>query len=1352
MSKTVPSRTTAAAGDLSQITLKNFPRNGLKYSGKTGSSHETLYKKNLKKLLKPKISNEEFEELITLELSGIEDLTENLNSTNSPTNPLTPELRPSKQSNLANDFINTNIDLLKSIVPQPTNRGIPPKFSKKIIRLLMAVDDAKNPEKLAEAISDANNEDPRTLRLLNGFCEKNSLDINAPKIPFVFFKNALQAELLLIAKQVTVLEGTVKKTSVSAKSDLNQRNVVFLDRNDEDNQKSTNSSKEKMLRVIAEKRTKVVEPVFKLKLEHPIKAAVAQFDKVSDAGMSIALKNPATRPFKSALNPNLEINDTLSEEQFDALTAIEDAIIKGHGKANIRIRTGGGKTHVMKLTPSIFGIAEFEQNSDNRLPQLPLTPRTPSRKTTAQPFLSPIPTKRGNSQEPPKKQIINLDLNSSPEDLDFITTTPLEGKIVQVDEAFFWGHLFLDGRLELGTTNNSSSNNPDPIQIEKLRNDFLYDLRKRGAVTIIVGASESITKIQQECSRIESKILEEERTLSLAQNKALIKQANSFLYSINNGIREVTPVFSEILPPHKAARDYWLQQAAKPAATENDLSIPLIRNKTKSDKTDKTKIGISNKEFLIRTAWHIKELCSFTDLDEDQPAVEALYTALTPKVIGHANSKSPAQWNKANGLDELLQTAGIFPNLRFKSFTLELASLYTAVDDFLNTEYYRTKLPSDPEQKSLSINTRIDKLKDKLATRKSQLEDLTYRRDELTEQRLRDSKLFISLTPNQNQSTSLSKVVTGFLPELKEGERMQYILPDFVINEQTYNKKDLQNILNVSHADLIILPYKMESGKLKCTLVSSDNNGLLVCPDYDISDINDLLKSADSEKLMVLSFFDQTNAIGGDYGSASVNIAKQYIQLTKDNCLSGYTALNRNYFMQYDRNRTDPDEISSIDLKLILPRAALSALGNNFRLPINNRMPEELVALVDQNTKANDEFHLSGYLASKEERKGVVKTVAIADAPTITELPENILEEEDNNPPAVDPILFIEEEDIDENNFDDIDFESDEEEEQNITFAPNSTTAIIAENNSIRQDTVQEQYQEEVVPIAAIQTLLKATNNQLSHSNIEVEEDDVLSITVLEESDDDKEEEVLTTQLTTNNQLNNIEEFQEVPTPIKPSSSTKSFNIQQLVTYYQPSFTNDKIFSKNNGFMVLKEAYENDKDLTYNSHVDITNTITRIIVQSALTCAEPLNITEVVRALEISRKCGSLSLAFNNDNKELSETDYTNKEKYQKFSAHFQKTCAQCGIYSQDSRAHNPHDLNGMRTSNIPKGAVEAIGNLHNKLTSKLTSKKELENGLRKYEPDNRAALELKKEKVTEILEKERKQQAEVNGGNLNLR
>ena len=217
----------------------------------------------------------------------------------------------------------------------------------------------------------------------------------------------------------------------------------------------------------------------------------------------------------------------------------------------------------------------------------------------------------------------------------------------------------------------------------------------------------------------------------------------------------------------------------------------------------------------------------------------------------------------------------------------------------------------------------------------------------------------------------------------------------------------------------------------------------------------------------------------------------------------------------------------------------------------------------------------------------------------------------------------------------------------------------------------------------------------------------------------------------------------------KPSTSPASFNIRQLAAFYQPSFTLDKRSdpkNANNGFMVLKEVYENDADLTYNSHADITHTITRIIVQSSLTCdKEPLSIDKVIRALEISRKSGSLSLAFSEVNSELTDDDRANKEKYQKFSAHFQRTCAQCGIYSEDSHANDPKDLKGMRTCNIPKEAVEGISKLRDMLIKKGT----LEKGLQKYEPDNREKLNLKKTAVSEILEREKNLQL---GSNSNHR
>ncbi len=987
-------RPAMAPANLSQVALNDFPRNGLRYAGKNDSAKETLYKKDLRRVPKG-TTVQNFRSSLTLKLTGIERILLELDSATPPENPFIPKdsmpaedpSGENKKAKLASnaalqgqkyESFTTNAEFIQSIVPQPNNRHTPLKFSKKIIALMQAVEKVESPKEMTGVFNFANKNDPRISRLLDGFFQKNlahvdPLNLEQNATPFIFFKYALRAELYLIAKQLTVLEGVVKKSGTSKKQEPDQRNVGFLDYPDD------NVNKQKMLWVISKKLAET-NATYDQILEHPANAAVEQFTKLSGAGsMNIALKNPATRPFSSRLNPLMKISKTISEEQFDALLSIEDAIMKGNGQAKIRIRTGGGKSTIMELTPQFF--TSIPANNSSSTNHSNLSQQSPMRPAATRSVIrSPVPASRqpashkkasiGLSAE---DKVINLDLNSSKKFIDELLQTNLVGKIVQADEAFFYGSLFLDGRIA-GNSNNSNQRAPTAAEITKLQNDFLFSLRKKGAVVSIVGASESVTKIQHECNRIAEKIRLEEIELSKSQNRDLIAQANSFLYSIHGGQRKSRPVFLDILPPSTQLTQLWNNQAAAQSAIAGGKPIPLVR-----DKKDRQPIPISNKEFLIRTAYYLKELCRFANIAQFE-AVLVLDEALVPTTIG--NSKKRKRWESSEGLEALLQIARVLPNKKFKEYTLNTNRLHEAVTAFFDAALHES-LPSDKKQQLPP--TRLNELIRKLRSRESQLADLKARRDESTLERLQNSKLFLTNPEDataQNATPSLSSAVHGILSSssrvqggemgkdgkvTRAGEKVQYILPDFEINEQTCSKNDLREILNLSGADFLVIPHKKEGKELQCQIVRSSSEkgaeGVLI-ETINTAKIDDTILPAKS----VISFFDRTNSIGGDYGNVSVNISRQYIHLTQNDCLRGYRALDRNYLMQYNRDRTDPDEVSDdMDLKLILPRAAL--IAQSIDIPSDNKMSTGLVALINANTIASDQFHLDGYLASKEERK-----------------------------------------------------------------------------------------------------------------------------------------------------------------------------------------------------------------------------------------------------------------------------------------------------------------------------------------------------------------------------------------------
>lgn len=966
--------------EFAQVLLKPFPKNGLKYSGKINAStfadDETLYKKDLTRILNDEanISQEQFSQFLEFNLCGIFDLLKNPAA-------LPPSL-PQDNAKKPSPSLRNNLEFIKSLIPS-VEKSTSELFSRKVTSFLRAVELTNDREELDKELARAGEKNPAIIRLLSGFLNEQNNNAKITSAPFIFFRYALQAELTLISKQISVLENHV------AVRNTPERNVGLLERTTDHGL----VQKDMMLSAIEGKRSNVgksskspgVLEAYKKNLEHPIKAAKLQFSKLRSGGvMDIASKNPATRPFESQYEiPLIAEDQIISEEQYAALLSIEEAIAKSSrvnpedgtkigGHARMRMRTGGGKTHVINLMDQFF--------------------------------------ERNRKEADLGKNIINLDLNSSNQTLDLLDAEDLSDTIIQADEGFFYGIL---------GTNISKRINPEgktnPNEIIKLQNNFLYNLRKKGATLITIGASESLEKIQNECDRLREKIKIESIDQTQHTYKEFIKQAQILLYGVNGKIiNNQEPVFPLVISGNLSTNE----ANNKAHYNKGSRNIPLQKLRIKASGKEEKNTGIkftvpdnkmTHKEFLIVTAWSLKWLYHHSEIghfySDIHQGAEKIFNALIPKSIGlrsknSKNNKTPGfvdyttPEKKDEELVELLQLSqAVKTKTTFKDYYIALSPLNDAVKSFLEKGFHKSlRSSSAPSNKS---ETKLQRLTEKLEFRDLQYEDLKNRRDNSTLERLKETQLHVMPASAQ---TSLEEMVKESLSAnpLQPSERMQYILPDFEIkidpSTRDQSTNYLSRILELSKADTLIFPFpkskRSHNKEPRFLLAASDEDDSLF---YHIGFISELSRPSEASDIAlfltgqnsIISFFDQTNSIGGDYGIASTNISRQYIQPTKDGCLQGLHALDRNYLMQFNRDRTDPDEaIDNIDLKLILPQRALE--NAHITCDESHKMPKELISLIEVNTLISDRFHLDGYKSSKIERKPTSYDMEVQ--PTLDEL------------------------------------------------------------------------------------------------------------------------------------------------------------------------------------------------------------------------------------------------------------------------------------------------------------------------------------------------------------------------------
>ncbi len=756
--------------------------------------------------------------------------------------------------------------------------------------------------------------------------------------------------------------------------------------------------------------------------EFVLNAATEQFKALLSGSMSVALKDPATRKFKSRIKRVPDFQDTISESQYDALRDIESAIINGGGKVKIRMATGTGKTRLLEdFVPRLFVEDSQKQSSD----------LSPSRLGSSLPVL-------------PHK-ISHLDLNSSEADFENIARISsgkkkdLTGEMIILDEEFFYHRHFLK---------KQGLDSKNKVEIEKYKNDFIVGLEARGAIIITSGASESLDRIDYEKRRTANKIAEEKAMIIAKTRGSEIEESLGFLSPKLPGTADEKglPLFQRIFSKELEVLSRGKDLIVKSSNWANSATIEDNSDAAKKEKTLKRRFDgsgfcvqglkgnpgpdVNKREFLAITAYYIKKLSEINseiskngeELRGFTDSIESLKNALTLEPpSGHRKS------DKKNNSFDLKTLIKVANNERTKDLgTIDKDKLMTAVYNFIKDGYLDKLIQVNSGKVSVDgemvvVVGRLEYLEDKLKTRSYEYDDL-YKRREDTKKRFDDSKIVGDSSYNVEEliflrdkaikeseeagsaeikSSVLFEVVKNVLrnpsSKLEQGQKMQYILPDFDINDKTYGEDGARDIVR-EFADIVIAPHKHENGRVVFRVSYGGAKGLLgeiithhkddevaknERMDIDLALIRaqEAIASEVSNP-RVISFFDEKNAIGGDYGTAGLGIDKQYIHLTKDGYLDREDdALTWNLMMQYNRNRSDPETVIDLDWKVILPNGsierafdALRSLSDKGARDFSEMLvadsKENLKKFIEWNTKKDDKLHLDGIKESKVGRNG----------------------------------------------------------------------------------------------------------------------------------------------------------------------------------------------------------------------------------------------------------------------------------------------------------------------------------------------------------------------------------------------
>ncbi len=732
---------------------------------------------------------------------------------------------------------------------------------------------------------------------LRQFISQNNETKN--NLPFNFLKHAVKCEIALLAKQAASLR--VPRVDVNM---FNRTRITSGYSRTFEAVPSSVKAIENDFPLWHEEAQKIMDN----ECRFPILVCYKQITKVRDKKLNTAFASPAIRPFISKFGIRLDDADfantdltgeekaekdeegkfLLSEDQLDALEAIDNALFqhqqerRTYGiKADIRIPTGGGKT-----------------------------------------FLTGVIEKKYGELFP--AGITTLDLNSNPQIVTnlFNGSEELNGQLIMLDEAFFYGDYF----LRIG----QDSSTPEK-DIQTQRNIAIRNLRKRGAHVIVLGASESLEKIDYEIERLKTKTEEAQKDLNTLEERIdVLEQA---IQSFEDSVKIFEPRYLDYA---FGAKDitYWNDSNEKSRTTKQKSFIKDVEQVIDVFQTNNISPGL------------VLSIAGDKTLEDILEAAKNLSGIVTNKESASASAKEAATF----------PVYAAFKRFKRIVENTEIKKLLSETKAQKERELSRLKESNEPECEP-ALKSALERRENKLEGKIRQHQSLAERRNEKTRSRL-DRSDYKKLDP-KTEFKSKDADLTD-LPD--DGAiKLQYVVPDFVLKEAT-QQRIARRCFNEKKADAIVFPWlNQDNDKLGCIVFTLSKDEKLQSQKFTSEQIQNGELTSISKVSRLFTFFDKRNAIGGDYGDCSAGITHQYIHVNKSDRLTW------NRLMQYNRNRTAEVMMAESPMPGATA-AARSAMvvQRKFLIDEDIRM-DALIAKVYANTIEDDHAHSVGFQNAKRE-------------------------------------------------------------------------------------------------------------------------------------------------------------------------------------------------------------------------------------------------------------------------------------------------------------------------------------------------------------------------------------------------
>ncbi len=621
------------------------------------------------------------------------------------------------------------------------------------------INEAKNIEEmdgvLKQHVSDDNSDQQILINILHG-AVSNYRD--SRELPFTFYRWRILAELALIEKQMAILMRGQKHVSYNASDRISLPYTSFIvgEKKEDVEKAKTRYS------YIAQA---VIEPVV-----NPNLACLKQLETLRANGqLNAALIQPAMEEFHSKFASEIDFSDiSLSRAQLAALKELDASLVKNKdrkggdkgrfGKVMFRAATGAGKTFfVEKIVIPKFG---------------------------------------------DKLDVVSIDLNSSKAQFNAIigaeerSDNGAKYKLIVLDEATFYGNYFGErfingwvdgfGVLTEGKVPETLEAEIEAVETAALK--CIRNLRARGANVLILGASESIEKVEYaECVRLDDELRQEEIRGHLLDNK--IEEDREKIRVLSRGL--------------KGEKDYDKLKAD----SKNRLSQAKFWSSNPQKKNNLKTIILELKSADIFTEGFVAELLFDIDNGKTTDAIGRMEAQFQDLKIASLQQKL-IEAQKA-----LIAKIGIAQANKF------FQSSANKVDELKEKDL--TDAPKEGKSAQEISVAKIEKKRQKLAARRTVLGDLKQAR-ELVKTKFEAAEFVVQEAAKYVEDNLGALVANDAglkdIFNAKDGgakpsnQRLQYILPDFDINAQTCTEEHLAAIQAQSGADIIIVPHVMVEG------------------------------------------------------------------------------------------------------------------------------------------------------------------------------------------------------------------------------------------------------------------------------------------------------------------------------------------------------------------------------------------------------------------------------------------------------------------------------------------------------------------------------------------------------------